>query len=161
MSGEKAEAPQHDFLTIEKLAEEVKPFFGQMVLVHRHELAVLEGVGEDLHDLYYIARPVVRRPPHYSKEVWYSAVGHCEGLKQYLPAEMHDALLSQRKMNGGLPEKFVMKFDQGAGKIVDYDPNTHPALRRKLQEEEHARALSRNQETDDEDIDIRSLFEAD
>lgn len=128
-------------LTLEMLAEEMKPLFGQVVLVYRHEMAVLEGVGEDLHDLYYIARPLVRRPYQGVKPVWYSAVGHCEGLKQYLPEEMHDALLRTAELNGGLPETFLMKFDTGE-EVVDYDPDMHPELRRKLQQEERERHLA-------------------
>lgn len=154
--------PEQDmgYLTIEKLAEEVKPFFGQVVLMYRHEMAVLEGVGEDLNDLYYIARPLVRRPHQKTSAVWYSAVGHCEGLEPYLPKEMHDALLNNVKLNGGLPERFVMKFDTGE-ETLDYDPATHPALRRELQRQQYEQRLMQVQLDEDSPIEIGSLFEDD
>jgi hypothetical protein len=105
-------------------------------------MAVLEGVGVDLHDLYYIARPIVRRPYQKSVAVWYSAVGGCEGLKQYLPEDMHAGLLNTAAMNVGLPEKFTMKLDTGE-EMLDYDPETHPQLLRKLREEDRRASMER------------------
>lgn len=110
-------ADEYSF-SLEKLAEEMRPFFGHVCLIYRSEIGVLCGVGQDEMDLYYIVR--TKGP---TKDVWYSAVGHCESLKPHLPEEMYGQMLNLFELNGGLPTEFSMMIDEGEGVRSPYSPD--------------------------------------
>lgn len=103
--------------SLERLTDEMRPFFGHVCLLYRSEIGVLCGVGQDEMDLYYIVRTMSP-----AKDVWYSAVGHCESLKPYLPEEMYEQMLNLFDLNGGLPTEFSMMIDEGEGVRSPYSP---------------------------------------
>jgi len=134
-----------DYLTIETLADEVRPLFGQVVLVYGSDLAVLHGVGWTEDDLYYICRP----KGYHAKPIWYSAVGHCEGLKAHLPPEMYGRMENLFKLNGPMPERFEMKVQIDGAEAEDYDPDKHPALMLAAQKAAHEAAVANAEDLDD------------
>ena len=121
-------------LTIEKLADEMRPYFGHVCMLFRSDLGVLCGVGQDEMDLYYIVRPQGRKP-----DTWFSAVGHCESLKPHLPEEMYAGIERIFELNGGLPETFEMLLDEGEGVRVAYTPERLDALMVRWRAEHEAR----------------------
>jgi hypothetical protein len=132
-------------LTFDKLADQVRPLFGQVVLVYGSELAVLHGVGWTEWDFYYICRP----KGHQAEPVWYSAVGYLEGLKEHLPPEMYERMERLFELTGAMPERFVMKVEIGGAKAEDYDPDRHPELMLAAQKAAHEAAVANAEELDD------------
>ena len=110
--------------TFEAIAAEVRPFFGQVVLMHDCELALLLGVGWTEADIYYIARP----QGYQRQAVWYSAVGRCVGLKDHLPEGIYAPMAHIFALNGDIPDTFEMKVRIADEDVVDYDPETHPGV---------------------------------
>jgi hypothetical protein len=140
-------------LTIEKLADEFRPLFGQVVLIHGSTLAVLHGVGIDTCDLYYIAAPL----GHNREQVWYSAVGHCDGLKDHLPAEIYDRLANTFRLNTDQPDEFQMLTQIAGDDPAPYDAKRHPALLAY----HLAAELAANDDEHDEDVGgffVKNLF---
>ncbi|MCW3782942.1 hypothetical protein [Defluviimonas salinarum] len=97
-------------LTIDKLADEVRPMAGQVCLLYRSELARLIGVAEDRDDLYYVVRLKSGSEP-----LWLSAVGHIDPLKGHVPDEVYEGLSAVFTLNGAAPEEFqVIRHDPSA-----------------------------------------------
>lgn len=66
-------------LTLQSLAENMRPFHNDICIVHDCELGRLVGVAEDDSDLYYMVARM-------SKGVgYYSAVGSCVSLRGHYP----------------------------------------------------------------------------
>lgn len=139
---------QTDPLTLEKLADEVRHLAGQVVLMHDTELVVLLGVGMDVADLYYIGAPLGRK----RRNVWYSAVGACAGLKEYLPAETYERTERAFALNTKAPKGFQMLVDFDGGEPVAYDPSLHPEIRRQIQKQLYEDAVARVQRENANDI---------
>lgn len=84
-------------LTLSKLADEVSPYHNDICLLYHHELVRLVGVGEDEYDLYY----VVEYPEAgIDKQVYASAVGHLDSLKNILPTKMYEGINRHFELNG-------------------------------------------------------------
>lgn len=97
-----------DYLTLEKLAEEYKPFHNHICLMYGSELVRLLGVKEADDDFYYIGRSIGFN----SNIVSYSAVGHCESLKGKL--ETYDHMENAFTLNG-CPASETFQIVQYAG----------------------------------------------
>lgn len=132
-------------LTFEKLADQVRPLFGQVVLVYGSDLAVLHGVGWTEWDFYYICRP----RGYQAEPVWYSAVGYCEGLKDHLPTDMYERIENLFKLNGPMPESFGMKVQMVGSDPEDYDPERHPAEMEVARQRACEEAVARSAELSD------------
>jgi len=128
----------HSPLTIEKLADEVRHLAGQVVLMHDTNLALLQGVGMDEEDLYYIASPLGRK----DDVVWYSAVGACAGLKEYLPADVYERSERIFLLNTKFPGAFQMMTQLEGAEPEIYDPDVHPARREAIQERQYNERLA-------------------
>jgi len=132
-------------LTFDKLADQMRPYFGQVVLVYGSDLVILHGVGWTEWDFYYICRP----RGYQAEPVWYSAVGYCEGLKDHLPVDMYERIENQFKLNGQIPECFEMKVQIVGSDPEDYDPARHPAAMEIARQRAHEEAVARSAELGD------------
>lgn len=84
------------------LVKELLPFAGQVCVVYRSELVLLQGLGMDESDYYYIVDYAARNRPR----SWCSAVGHLEPLKPYLPDEMYAGMLNHFALQNVTPKRF-------------------------------------------------------
>lgn len=82
-------------VTLDCLAEEIRPILKDIGIIHDCALARLIGVVEDEDDYYYIGLSLQGR------RTYYSAVGHCTSLRPGYPAERYAALESLFTLNGG------------------------------------------------------------
>ena len=128
-----------NILTLEKLADEVRPFTGQVVLMHDTEMAALMGVGMDEDDLYYIGQPLKKN----QKPIWYSAVGACCGLKPYLPEDQYERIEGYWQRAGLLAEDFVMLAQFEGNEAAHYDPEVHNAQRLAISKRRYEEAVAR------------------
>lgn len=82
-------------LTLDSLAEEIRPILNDICIVHDAVLARVIGVAEDEDDYYYIGMGLQGR------RTYYSAVGHCTSLRPGYPAERYAVLENLFTLNGG------------------------------------------------------------
>tara|TARA_Y100000815_G_scaffold265123_1_gene281655 strand:- start:434 stop:772 length:339 start_codon:yes stop_codon:yes gene_type:complete len=75
-------------MTLDEFADEMRPFFNDICMVHDMELARLVGVAQDEMDRYYIVR-TMRPNPSGKHDTFSTAVGHCYSLKGLLPEERY------------------------------------------------------------------------
>lgn len=136
-----------EVLTMEKLADEVRHLFGQVVLIHDAELAMLIGVGRDVMDFYYIAHSL-RRRSNVDGPTWYSAVGHCVGLKERLDPYDYARLENTYRLNFALPDSFQVLADLGKRAFETWDPDRHPALFELMHKDAYDAAVARAQAAD-------------
>jgi hypothetical protein len=134
-----AQTTEDDFLTLNKLADEVRHLKGQVVLMHDTEMAALIGVGMDADDLYYIAQPLKKD----QKPIWYSAVGACCGLKPYLPEDQYARIEGYWRRAGLLADDFHMLAHLEDGEAEPYNPDIHDARRLAISKRRYEEAVAR------------------
>ncbi len=82
---------ENNYLTLEKLVEEMKPFHNHIGIAMDSELVRLIGIGDDDEDFYYICL-------HEGGKIsWYTCVGPFESLKGKI--ERYDILDSCFELN--------------------------------------------------------------
>ena len=84
-------------LTLETLADEVRPIVNDIGLMHDFVLARIVGVADDEDDLYYIGLGM------HGRRTYYSAVGWCVSLRAGLPADRYAYLDNLFTLNGAPP----------------------------------------------------------
>lgn len=97
-------------ISLETLADTMRPLAGQVVLLYGTDLARLHGVAEDHMDLYYV---VESRGGGYS---WSSAVGHVVPLKDRLGSD-YDELDAQFTRDGVPPTPFQVIREERFRKV--------------------------------------------
>jgi hypothetical protein len=118
-----AQAIEH----FESFQNEIRPLFGQVVLIHDTEIAKLHGIGTNVHDYYYIARTLRPRNPE-NPITWYSAAGHIQPLKGILPDDTYNRMETVFKLNdrgNHTPTEFQVLVDDNNGPA----PYTRDAFR--------------------------------
>jgi hypothetical protein len=94
-----------DYLTLNKLINEMYPFHNDIVIVS-DQLARLIGVGNDGSDFYYICQHMRR------KTCWHSCVGACESIKGKIGDHHYLSIDSTFELNGApKTEKFYVESD--------------------------------------------------
>lgn len=92
-------------LTLESLAEEMRPHLNAICIVHDTEMGRLVGVCETEDDFYYLVHRMGQPAPTY-----FSAVGHCVSLKGSYPAKHYDRLDSVFSLNKAVPvPEFIVR----------------------------------------------------
>ncbi len=84
-------------LTLESLADEVRPILNDIGLMHDFVLARIVGVADDEDDLYYLGLGM------HGRRTYYSAVGACASLRAGLPADRYARLEEIFTLNGAPP----------------------------------------------------------
>ena len=94
-------------LTLQSLADEVRPILNDIGLIHDFSLARIVGVAEDDDDFYYIGMD------HRGRRSYYSAVGACVSLRPGYPPDRYAALEGIFTINGGAPvaELEIVRLD--------------------------------------------------
>jgi hypothetical protein len=106
-------------MTLDELAEKMRPLHNQICMLYDRELVRLVGVAQDEHDFYYIVRNP-QAQTEADRDTFASAVGHCYGLKEHLPTERYartDALFA---LNGAVETETFAVVDETAGET--YQP---------------------------------------
>ena len=84
-------------LTLEKLADKMRPFHNHICILYDSELVRLIGVHEDEVDLYYVVQ-------NRQGKTWCaSAAGHCVSLKDRYPADRYASMDSYFSLSGAPP----------------------------------------------------------
>lgn len=81
-------------LTLEKLADKMRPFHNHICILYDAELVRLIGVHEDQVDLYYVVQN------RQGKVSYASAVGACVSLKDCYPADRYESMDHLFSLNG-------------------------------------------------------------
>jgi len=84
-------------LSLEKLAEKMRPFHNDICILYDSELVRLIGVHEDEMDLYYVVQS------RQGKISCASAVGHCVSLKDRYPADRYASMDHFFSLSGAPP----------------------------------------------------------
>lgn len=93
-----------NYLTLEKLADEMRPFHNDICILHDCELVRLVGVHDGDDDFYYRVRG---KRPH--GEYLSTAVGHIVSLRGIYPAERYHHMDQVFALNGAEPtDEFVV-----------------------------------------------------
>jgi hypothetical protein len=75
-------------MTLTEFADEMRPFFNDICMLHDTQLCRLIGVARDEMDFYYITRSM-RPNPSGKYDTFSTAVGHCYSLNGLLPEERY------------------------------------------------------------------------
>lgn len=85
-------------MTLEKLADAMRPFHNHICILYDSELVRLIGVHEDADDLYYVVQ-------HQRGKISYaSAVGPCVSLNGLYPSKRYESMEGIFSLNGAPPE---------------------------------------------------------
>lgn len=84
-------------LTLEKLADKMRPSHNHICILYDSELVRLIGVHEDEVDFYYVVQN------HKGKIFHASAVGACVSLKDCYPADRYASMDNIFSLNGAIP----------------------------------------------------------
>jgi len=99
-------------LTLEKLANEMRPHHNEICIMFDSQLVRLIGVSQDDHDLYYIVQPDKSRWDD-TKIVHASAVGHIQPLRGAIPLDAYERMDKIFELKGRAPvEHFLVKDER-------------------------------------------------
>lgn len=106
-------------MTFDDFIKEMVPLAGQVVLLYRSDIVMLQGVGRDESDYYYIVDYAARN----KKRTWTTAVGHLESFKAYMPDETYKAMVKHFELQNVVPRRFeiLSQTENGEEKRYTWD----------------------------------------